>query len=87
MDWWDATFWNQLMASAEAADNAFYKARGDCLMSMCGICSLVIDTFGNCDGQNRCSFTKSTVFWLKNQLLVAIAGLFWYKTRLFAAGL
>ncbi len=26
-------------------------------------------------------------FWLKNQLLVAIAGLFWYKTRLFAAGL
>jgi hypothetical protein len=27
------------------------------------------------------------LFWLKNQLVIAIEGLFWYKTRLFAAGL
>jgi hypothetical protein len=30
---------------------------------------------------------KTAVFWSKKQLFIAIAGLFWYKTRLFAAGL
>ena len=27
------------------------------------------------------------LFWLKNQLVIAIGRLFWYKTRLLSAGL